>query len=71
MTTKQKEAVNHPDHYKGNKYEAIDIILDYQLNFLLGNSLKYLLRCNKKDNKRTDLEKCIWYLQKELETMDG
>src|SRR5699024_2711408 len=30
------ELVNHPDHYQGNKFEVIDIIEDYDLNFTLG-----------------------------------
>lgn len=42
------EKINHPEHYKGNKYEAIDIIDDYQLGFNLGNAVKYILRAGKK-----------------------
>lgn len=38
------EKINHPEHYKGNKYEAIDIIDDYQLGFNLGNAVKYIYR---------------------------
>ena len=73
---KQKEAheflkkgpmVNHPKHYQGNNFEVIDIIEDFNLNFSLGSAIKYILRAGKKDDRNQDLEKAIWYLQRELE----
>lgn len=68
VTPHQKEAVNHPSHYQGNKFEVIDIIEDYNLNFNKGNCLKYLLRAGKKnsDSYIQDLEKAIWYLNREI-----
>lgn len=60
------DLVNNPAHYKGNKFESIDIIEDFELNFCLGNAIKYILRCNKKGNKKQDLEKAIWYLKREV-----
>lgn len=62
----KKEMVNHPEHYQGKKFEVIDIIEDYNLGFNLGNALKYILRCEKKANKKQDLEKAIWYIQREI-----
>ena len=40
----EKEAVNHPDHYGGSKndYEAIKVIEAWDLNFSLGNVIKYI-----------------------------
>ena len=63
-----KETVNHPDHYQGGKYEVIDIIEDFDLNFSLGNALKYILRAGIKNPKlkKEDLRKAIWYLEREL-----
>ena len=58
--------VNHPDHYQGNNFEVIDIIEDFNLNFSLGSAIKYILRAGKKDDRNQDLEKAIWYLQREL-----
>src|SRR5689334_13704952 len=55
------EEVNHPNHYQGKTFEAIDIIEDYDLNFNLGNAIKYILRCDKKGCNKKDLEKAIWY----------
>ena len=65
------EFVNHPKHYAGKKFEVIDIIEDYSLNFNLGNSLKYLLRAGHKDDYVQDLKKAIWYLNREIETYNS
>ena len=48
------EAVNHPKHYGGedNPLEVIKIINHYGLNFELGNVLKYVLRADKKGNRK-------------------
>lgn len=59
-----KEKIDHPSHYQGNKYEVIDIIEDFKLDFHLGNAIKYILRAGKKDNKLDDLNKAIWYLER-------
>lgn len=66
MEKQKSEHVNHPDHYQGKTFEVIDIIEDYDLNFNLGNAIKYILRCDKKGNRKKDLEKSIWYLQREI-----
>lgn len=63
--------VDHPQHYKGKNFEVIDIINDYGLNFELGNAIKYILRADKKGNKKQDLEKSIWYLNHELSKFRG
>lgn len=62
-----KEAVDHPEHYNQGKYEVIDVIEDWKLNFSLGNVIAYVARCEYKNNKKEDLEKAIWYLERELE----
>lgn len=42
--------VNHPDHYQSSSgLEVIDVIEDFNLGFCLGNVIKYVLRCGKKD----------------------
>ena len=63
--------VNHPAHYQGKKFEVIDIINDYKLNFEMGNAIKYILRADKKGNKKQDIEKAIWYLNHELSKFIG
>ena len=55
-----------PTHYQGNKFEVIDIIEDFDLNFCLGNAIKYILRCDLKGKPIEDLEKAIFYLNDEI-----
>jgi hypothetical protein len=71
MTREVKDMVNSPAHYQGKKFEVIDIINDYSLNFELGNAIKYILRADKKGNKKQDIEKAIWYLNHELSKFKG
>lgn len=65
-----KEVINHPQHYGGkdNPYEAIKVIESWNLGFCLGNTIKYISRCGKKDDEIQDLEKALWYLQREIDT---
>lgn len=67
------EAVNHPSHYGGvdNPYEAIKVIEAWQLDFCLGNAVKYISRAGKKDPAKTveDLKKAAWYLNRAIERM--
>lgn len=62
------EAVDHPEHYGGgdNPYEAIKVIEAWDLNFNLGNAAKYIARAGKKKDRREDLEKALWYMEREL-----
>lgn len=59
--------VNHPKHYNIGKYEVIDIIEDWNLDFNEGNVLKYLLRAKHKSEELEDLEKAQWYLNRLIE----
>lgn len=69
-----KESVNHPDHYGGkeNPYEAIKVIMAWELDFCLGNAIKYISRAGKKDPEKEieDLKKAIWYLQKYISSKE-
>ena len=47
--------------------EVIDVIDNFELNFNLGNAVKYILRCGKKDNDIQELNKAIWYINHEIE----
>ena len=65
--------VNHPAHYTDGKIEVIDFIEDKRLNFHRGNAVKYIARAGKKDPAKEieDLEKAVWYLQREIEKLKG
>jgi hypothetical protein len=62
-----KEAVNSPKHYTSGKYEVIDVIEDWDLNFRLANTVKYIARHKHKGKPLEDLEKALWYLQREVD----
>ena len=59
--------VDHPKHYNIGAIEVIDVIEDWNLNFCLGNAIKYIARCAYKGHKKEDLEKAILYLKRELQ----
>ncbi len=61
------DPVNKPSHYMSkNGIESIDVIESFDLNFNLGNAIKYILRSGKKWNKAEDLRKAIWYIEREI-----
>lgn len=69
----KSDSVNHPDHYaKGRKYEPIDVIVDWELDFCLGSAVKYISRAGRKpgSDPKEDLRKAVWYLEKELWLME-
>jgi hypothetical protein len=65
--------VQHPHHYGGeeNPYEAIKVIEAWDLGFRTGNTVKYIARAGKKDEKKEieDLEKALFYLKREINTL--
>lgn len=64
--------VNNPDHYQSaSGVETIDVIEDFDLNFNLGNVVKYVLRAGKKDESPVqDLKKAMWYLNREIASQE-
>lgn len=70
--------VNHPAHYTFGRIETIDFIEDKELNFNLGNVVKYISRCGRKKSKGTsieaksleDLKKAKFYLEREIATRE-
>lgn len=61
-------AVTHPGHYTHGKIECIKYIMDKDLNFNLGNVVKYVTRAGRKgsDTRLQDLEKARQYLNFEI-----
>jgi len=60
--------VEHPAHYNIGKIEVIDAINEWQLDFDLGNVVKYVARAGHKDPTKTveDLKKARFYLDDEI-----
>ena len=56
-----------PDYYKRGTIEVWDFIRDQQLNYHLGNAIKYICRAGHKDSALADLDKAIHYLENERE----
>ena len=74
-----EERVDRPAHYRGKKYDVIDIIEEFDLNFSRGNVVKYSLRAGRKDEagysdlakELEDLKKGAWYLNREIERIQN
>lgn len=65
---KDNDPVNHPAHYTA--YKGLEVIdLTEQMNFNRGNAVKYIARAGLKDKEHEleDLEKAIWYTQREIQ----
>ena len=62
--------VHNPAHYGGkdNVYESIKVIEAWELDFCLGNTVKYISRAGKKESDKNiqDLEKALWYLNRRI-----
>lgn len=72
---KLNDPVNRPAHYNngpkcecGKAIECIEVTRHH--NLLRGTAMKYLWRADHKGKKKEDLEKAIWYIQKEIDTLD-
>jgi hypothetical protein len=65
------DAVQRPSHYNSGAIEVFDFIRDQNLNFALGNVVKYVSRAGKKDPTKLveDLDKAMWYLRREIEEL--
>lgn len=70
-----KDEVNHPSHYAEcgsiECIEAIEAQLTYEEyeGYLRGNCVKYLWRWKNKGGVQ-DLKKCLWYLERLIETAE-
>lgn len=60
------DLINDPPHYKTGGIETIDYIEAKELNFHLGNAVKYISRADHKSTPIEDLHKAIWYLEREI-----
>ena len=72
------DQVNHPSHYKQGRVEAIEVIEDVVagapdpvIGYLVGQTLKYLLRAWHKGNTMQDLQKAAWYLNRAIDKLSS
>jgi hypothetical protein len=64
------ETVDHPSHYTQNGVEAIEVIEAWNLDFHLGNVIKYIARWDKKDDPIHNLRKAIWYIERKIRLLE-
>lgn len=66
-----REPVPHYTAGMPDGIEVIDVIRSqgWETNYYLANACKYLLRCEHKGQKESDIRKAITYLTWELERM--
>ena len=62
-----KSSDRGPQYYKRCKTQVWDFIREQELDFHLGNVIKYVCRAGHKDDDIADLKKAIHYLENELE----
>ena len=65
---KQKEKTDGPDYYQRGNIEVWDFIRDQNLNYHLGNVIKYICLAGYKDDDLKDLKKAAHYLLNEIES---
>ena len=69
------DPVNHPPHYMTGGIETLDVIRakmspDRFQGYLMGNVLKYLLRCEYKEKRVEDIKKAQFYINSLVEEME-
>ena len=65
------DLINQPPHYTKGGIETIDFIEAKDLNYNLGNVVKYVSRSGLKGTRIEDLKKAKWYLEREISSLLG
>lgn len=60
------DPVNHPRHYTSHPSGVECIQITSHMGFNLGNALKYIWRCDLKQDAVEDLRKAQWYISQEI-----
>ena len=70
MNSPSDDMVNSPTHYMSGGIETIDFIEAKELDYCLGNCVKYISRAGKKNEKKLeDLNKAMWYLKRAISNL--
>ena len=65
------EQLEHPKHYCSHPSGVECIQVTEWMNFNLGNAIKYIWRASLKGKELQDLKKAVWYIQREIERING
>ena len=60
------DPVNKPRHYRSHPSGIECIEITQHMGFNLGNALKYIWRCDLKQDAVEDLRKAQWYIGQEI-----
>jgi hypothetical protein len=60
------DPVNQPKHYTAHPSGIECIQVTEHMGFNLGNAVKYIWRCDLKKDAIEDLNKAVWYIQREI-----
>ena len=61
------DPVNHPQHYTQHPSGVECIQITEHMGFNLGNAVKYIWRADLKHDAIEDMEKAVWYIQREIQ----
>lgn len=62
------DVIDRPAHYlEGRTIEPLEVIEDWDLDFHIGQVVKYCARAGRKDSELQDLEKARFYLDRKIE----
>jgi hypothetical protein len=61
------DPVNHPAHYTSHPSGIECIQVTEHMGFCIGSAFKYLWRAGLKGDAIEDLEKAVWYIQREIQ----
>lgn len=70
-TPMEYDIINKPQHYNTTKLQPIDVIEAWDLEYHLGNVVKYIARAPFKGSQIQDLEKARWYLDRFISIKKG
>ena len=62
-----QDVVNNPKHYTSHPSGIDCIQITEHMGFNLGNAIKYVWRSDLKNDAIEDLNKAIWYIQREID----
>jgi len=71
ISTDTKQSVDHPPHYTQNPSGVECIQVTEHMNFCIGNAIKYLWRAGLKGDAIEDLQKAMWYINREIERLES
>lgn len=64
---RMKDVVSQPPHYTAHPSGIECIQVTEHMGFNLGNAIKYIWRCDLKQDAIEDLKKAKWYIEREIE----